>query len=795
MQEQKENSIAGQIADTTDTINIREELEKYLVHWKWFVFGGVMALAIAFTYLRYVTSQYSASASIMIKDNSKSGISSELAAFEDLGIIGGGSANNPDNEIEILKSRKIIGNVVDSLQLTSSYFMEGRIKRTEVYNQSPIFLEFIKKNFLAIEKDTAFVVVALDESNFEFKTLEGDLILASKFNEIIDSKLGLFKIRSLHVFKEGSRNNEVLISLRGRNKVIDSYRTRIAISAVDKNSSVLGLSLQDAVKEKAEDILNELVQQYNIDAIKDKNIVSEKTKDFIEDRLQSVGSDLGTIQDNVKNYKTKFGITGLSAEGELALEAVSFNNKKIVDIESQLSLANWIQKKLTKESAQNEVLPTNLGFTDASITGSIQAYNELVLDKNRLLVTAGDKNPQLVEVQKRITTLNLNLLSSLANLRKSLEIQLSQLNIEADKVAAKISNIPLIERGIIDIERQREIYSELYSYLLKKKEETAISLAVTVPNAKIIDFAYSNGIPVSPKKNIIYLAALLLGGLIPFIIIYVKNLLDTKIHSRKDIEDLTSVPFMGDVPHSETDEKIVIGNDSRTSTAEAFRLIRTNLDFMLPAKTDGLGNVIFVTSTSSGEGKSFISINLAAALSLSNKKVLLVGLDLRAPKVTEYLGISERKGVTNYITNDTISLNDIKFSIPEIKGLDIIASGVIPPNPAELLLNSKIKDLFEEVKKDYDFIIVDTAPVNLVTDTLLVAKYADMFLYVTRANYLDKRMLNITQTLYREQKLPNMAIVLNDTDMTKGYGYGYGYGYGNAYVEQVKKPWYKRLLS
>ena len=418
MQEQKENPIAPQNLDNVDSINIKEELERLLAYWKWFVFGGVIALAIAYTYLRYVTPQYSASASIMIKDNMKSGISSELAAFEDLGIIGGGSANNPDNEIEILKSRKIIGNVVDSLYLTTSYFMEGRIKRSEMYTKSPVLLKFIKKNFLAIEKDTAFVVVVLDENAFEIKTLEGDLIGASKFNEIIDSKLGLFKISSLQDFKEGSTVTEVIISLSGRSKVIDTYRNRIAISSVDKNSSVLGLSLQDAVKEKAEDILDELVQQYNLDAIKDKNIVSEKTKDFIEERLLSVGSYLGAIQDDVKNYKTKFGITGLSAEGELALEAVSFNNQKIVEIQSQLSLADWIQKKLTKEATQNEVLPTNLGFTDVSITTSIQAYNELVLDKNKLLVTAGDKNPQLMAVQKRITTLNQNLLSSLANLRK-----------------------------------------------------------------------------------------------------------------------------------------------------------------------------------------------------------------------------------------------------------------------------------------------------------------------------------------------------------------------------------------
>ncbi|TXD55234.1 chain length determinant protein, partial [Polaribacter sp. IC066] len=299
MQENNKNFGGSQI-ENADTINIREELEKYLVHWKWFVFCVILSLSLAFIYLRYATPQYSAAASIMIKDNNKSGISSELAAFEDLGIIGGGSANNPDNEIEILKSRKIIGNMVDSLDLTISYFMEGTIKKSEVYDKNPLVLEFIKKNFLAIEKDTAFVISRLDENNIEFKTLDGDLISRSTLNTVIESELGQFKIHPRKDFDKDSENNEVIILLRGRNRMIDTYRARIGISTVDKNSSVLTLSLQDAVKVKAEDVLNELVRQYNLDAIKDKSIVSEKTKDFIEERLTNVGAFLALAQDNVQ---------------------------------------------------------------------------------------------------------------------------------------------------------------------------------------------------------------------------------------------------------------------------------------------------------------------------------------------------------------------------------------------------------------------------------------------------------------------------------------------------------------
>ena len=288
------------------------------------------------------------------------------------------------------------------------------------------------------------------------------------------------------------------------------------------------------------------------------------------------------------------------------------------------------------------------------------------------------------------------------------------------------------------------------------------------------------------------MVAVLLGLLIPFVIFYIIHLLDTKIHNKKDIEDEVSVPFMGDIPKTNGKEKIVVTGDSRSGIAEAFRLIRTNLDFMLTRNREQ-SKAIFVTSTTSGEGKSFISINLAAILALSGKKVLLMGMDLRAPKVTEYLGISERKGITNYITDEDMTVDDLIFSIPEIKDLDIIASGVIPPNPAELLMTKRVENLFTIVKQEYDIVLVDTAPVNLVTDTLLITKYADMFMYVVRANYLDKRLLAVPQELYNENKLPNMAIVLNDTDPKRSYGYGYG-GYGYGYLV-VEKPWYKKIFD
>lgn len=791
MQENK-NTIHAHIEEN-DTLNIREELEKYVFHWKWFLFGGILALMAAYIYLRYTPAEYSASATILIKDNQKSGISQELEAFKDMGIVGGGSSNNTDNEIEIIKSRKIIGQVIDSLNLDISYFIEGRVIKSEIYTNKPIRFKFTSKASNFLEKDTVLIVSQKNAKQYAFKNLEDEIIATHNFGDIVNFNAGTFKIDKINDFEQ-----DIFIVLNKKARIVDAYKNKVNINTINKNSSVLLLTINDRVQEKAADFLDELVRQYNIDAVNDKNEVSKKTKEFIDERLYAIGKDLSGIQDRIKKFKIDNDITGLSTEGELALELASSNNEKLIQIQTELNIAEGVLKNIKQQANKDETLPQNLGFSEGSIAGSIKAYNELVVYKNRLGVNAGSKNPQMIQYQKEITSLKLNLKNSISNLIASLQTQYNQISKEAVRVNSKLNAIPSLERGFIDIARQQEIISGLYSYLLKKKEETAISLAVTVSNAKIIDVAYSSGIPVSPKKKIVYLAALLLGLLVPFIIIYLMNLLDTKVHNKKDIENSLTVPFLGDIPQSESKEKIIVGSEERSSGSEAFRLIRTNLDFMMAGKT-GANKFIFVTSTTSGEGKSFISINLAATLALSGKKVLLLGMDLRAPKVTEYLGLESKRGVTNYITSNELSLDDLKFDIPEAKGLDIISSGAIPPNPAELLSSSNIEKLFNEVKNSekYDYVVVDTAPVNLVTDTLLIAKYADLFLYIVRANYLDKRLLAVPEELYRTKRLPNMAIVLNDTDPKRSYGYGYGgYGsYGYGYLAEDEKPWYKKIFS
>lgn len=780
--------------EADDTINIRAEIEKYLIHWKWFVLGVLLALTIAFLFLRYATPQYSASAVILIKDDKKSGASAELAVFEDLGL--GTSGKNIDNEIEIIKSRKIIGDVIKNLGLNISYFSNGRIKETEVYKNTPFHIVFNTKDKSFYELDTVITISKINESEFQLLSIEEERISTHKFGDNIISNLGSFKILKDSLLLDNNKESTLKVVIKPLTSLVDTYKSKVNVSPVNKKSSVVTLSLTSAVKLKAENFLDSLVSSYNRDAVLDKNLVSQKTKTFIDDRLKLVKKDFDNVNLELKDFKTSNEVTNIEAESQLILASVDQVKNKIIDANIQLVLSNSLYNELLNNSDKNSLLPTNLGLEDVSIATSIAQYNTLIQNRNRLLRTASEINPTVRNFTAQIVGIKSSLIKSLENSKKGIELTLEELNKEDQKIKARISGVPVQELEMGKIRLQQEITSGLYSYLLKKKEETDISLAVTVPNAKIIDKAYGSNTPVSPKRKIIYLAALLLGVIVPFIIIYLIHLLDTKIHNKSDVQENVSIPFLGDIPKSDEKSKIVINSGSRSSTAEAFRLIRTNLDFMLTNVSEKC-KTIFITSTTSGEGKSFISINTAASLALSGKKVLLMGMDLRAPKVTEYLGLPDRKGITNYITDDTLDFNSLIFNIDNIRNLDVISSGVIPPNPSELLMTKRVQYLFESIKEQYDYIIVDTAPVNLVTDTLLIAKYADMFMYVVRANYLDKRLLTVPQSLYNDKRLPNIAMVLNDTDPKRSYGYGgyggYGaYGYGN---DHNTKSWFKKIFS
>ncbi|MDG2433730.1 polysaccharide biosynthesis tyrosine autokinase, partial [Flavobacterium sp.] len=538
---------------------------------------------------------------------------------------------------------------------------------------------------------------------------------------------------------------------------------------------------------KSEVFLNVLIDSYNKNAVEDKEFISKNTSVFVANRLQLINKELEGVERDVENFKINNKLTDIETESSMYVSGSNEFNTKAIEVQVQLNVLNSVLDYVKKSNNEN-LLPANLFSDVAGDAGSlIGTYNEMVLDRNRLLKSATVSNPTVVKLDQQLSSLRATILASLDKSKLIFKIQ--QKNIEQNESLFnnKIGKVPSQERQFRVIERQQKVKEELYLYLLQKREETALTLSSTEPNAKVVDAALSTG-PVSVRAGILFLTALLLGLVIPAGIIFLVDFLDTKIKSRLDLDGKTLIPFIGDVPTSDSPNEM-IKSESRTSSAEALRIIRTNLEFMLSKVPEGIAKTIFLTSTFPKEGKTFVSVNLAATFALSGKKVLLIGMDIRNPRLDEYLTLPER-GFTNFLSSNDLKLEDLIIKYDGYEDFHVLPAGIIPPNPAELLMNKKVDALFETLKKQYDYIIVDTAPVSLVTDTLLIAKNADTFIYVARANFLEKKMLDIPNGMYKEQKLPNMCLLLNDTDSTKGYGYGYGYG-----IKVANEPWYKSIFK
>ncbi|MDQ6471024.1 polysaccharide biosynthesis tyrosine autokinase [Flavobacterium sp. LHD-80] len=792
---QKQDFYNDVIDDEIEDVNLREQLDKYLIHWRWFLVSVVIGLILAFIYLRYTTPSYEATTSILVKDEKKGGMLSELSAFADLGL-GGSMKNNVDNEIEILKSRTLVENTTKKLNLNIAFFVEGKVVDRDVYVDTPIKAYFLNKTVLFDKTKAVLNCKLLNSNSFLLENEEEEkesFILSAKnefkFGEKIATKIGILVIQktSFYAKNHTGRFGAITIIINPLDELTESFRKRLKVEPISKTSSVVNVSISDPVAKKAEDFLDNMIQIYNENAAEDKNFISENTSKFIASRLALIAQELDGVEQDVESFKKTNKLTDIESEAKLFIEGSTEYDKKGVETEIQLNVVSSLLDFI-KKSTNSDLLPTNMISDNNDASGLISSYNQLVLDRNRILKSATEENPSVVKLDQQISSLKSNVAASLRRMQANLQIQNRDIKSQEGILNSKIGKIPVQERQFRVIARQQKVKEELYLYLLQKREETAISLSATEPNARVIDAAKADKNPISPKKRIIYLAGMLLGLLVPFGVIYGNDLLDTKIKSKLDLEGKTQIPFIGDVPTSD-DIAELIKSESRTSSAEAIRIVRTNLEFMLTKVPEGIAKTVFVTSTFPSEGKTFISVNLAATFALSGRRVLLIGADIRNPKFGEYINVPSL-GLTNYLSSTDKEVKDYIIKHEGYKNFFILPSGVIPPNPAELLMSNKVDQLFEDLKKEYDYIIVDTAPVSLVTDTLLIAKNADTFVYVMRANVLEKRMLNIANTFYKEKKLPNMCIVLNDTDSTKGYGYGYGYG-----VRVEKKPWYKRIIS
>ena len=784
-----------------ENIDVKELLFKYLIHWPWFVGAVVACLIAAWVYLYMSTPVYNISATVLIKDDKKGGSAGMLSGLESLGLDGMvSSSQNIDNEIEVLRSKTIVKEVVEDLGLYISYTDEDEFPSRNMYKTSPVQVSLTPQEADLLE-EPMIVEMALQpqgsmdvnvkiagnkyQKHFEklpavFPTDKGTLAFFLTPDSVLSSK------RTLEETTDSEKTTRNITATINKPLAVAKWCCKnMTIEPTSKTTSVAVISLKNSNVERGKDFINKLLEMYNINTNNDKNEVAQKTAEFINERISIISKELGSTEKDLESFKRGAGITDLTSDAQIALTGSAEYEKKRVENQTQINLLQDLQKYMQNEAY--EVLPSNIGLQDVNLAAAINRYNEVLVERKRLLRTSTENNPTIINLDTSISAMKENVQVSLDRVLRGLFITKADLDREASRYSRRISEAPGQEREFVSIARQQEIKAGLYLMLLQKREENAITLAATANNAKIIDDAIADDAPVSPRGRITYLIALILGVGIPVGVIYLLELTKFKIEGRADVEKLTSAPIVGDIPL--TDEKqgaIAVFENQNNLMSETFRNVRTNLQFML-------GNdkkVILVTSTVSGEGKSFISGNLAISLSLLGKKVVIVGLDIRKPGLNKVFNISKKEqGITQYLANPEKNLMDLVQPSDVSKNLYILPGGTVPPNPTELLARDGLDKAIETLKKNFDYVILDTAPVGMVTDTLLIGRVADLSVYVCRADYTRKNEYTLINELIDGNKLPNLCTVINGLDLKKrkyGYYYGYGkygkyYGYGKRY--------------
>ncbi len=777
-------------------LNIHALLLKYLVYWHWFAISVVVFLVSAWIYLRFQAPVYNVSAAVLIQEEdsrSRNSGSNPMAAMQDLGMFS--MTSSFDNEVEVLHSRTLLREVVTHLNLYASV-SEKRMfgYAVPLYKASPVLLFMtpeeasrlespirLEMQYAAPGKLDVEAVYVLDQ---EEKKLKRHF---DSFPAVLTTPVGVITISagdSLSMQKDASLVGSIYTPI----SVAMSYGARLSVEPTSKTTTIAQVSLQTYNRACGIDFINALVERYNQNANDDKNEVASKTAQFIEERLEIINSELGNTENQLASFKQRSGLTDLSSNAQQALAESARYNQQRVQNETQISLVKYLRDYIGNPSNRNEVIPSNVGLEDQKLSTVIEQYNTLLSEKKRLLLTSSEENPAVKKLDISLEAMRKGVQTTVASVLKGLQITKSDIDRQANKFESRISQAPEQEKEFISIARQQEIKATLYTMLLQKREENAITLAATANNGRIIEEALPDMYPVSPKKKIVYLAALLLGLGLPVGIIYVIDLFKYKIENREDVEKITKVPVIGEIPVGKKPDQgaIVIRENRNDMMEEVFRGVRTNLLFML--KPDE--RVIMFTSTMPGEGKSFIAGNIAVSLAFMGKKVVIVGLDIRKPGLNKVFNLSKRAaGITNYLSDpEHTDLFDMIQHSDLSSNLDILPGGPVPPNPTELVARTALDDAIALLKTKYDYIILDTAPVGMVTDSALIMRVANSLVYVCRADYTPKEGFAYINELRRDLRTSSLSTVLNGIDMSLrknsyGYGYGkkYGYGYGKRY--------------
>ncbi len=758
---------------------IKNEIAKYLRYWYWFAIGILLALLGAYVYLRYTPKIYSSSAKIKVLNKTK-GLELPSSAF-----VFNRSNINLENEIEILKSYRIIEQAVKDLDLTMAFFEEGNVLTTEI-DRFPFKLAKTINND-SIDSHIQYRIV-VKENQFE-------IYKGNSENPTVIANFNSYNVTHNLPFELQFQSKSVSKSYVGKTYLLRfipvSAATRklkgaLNVSMLGKGSDLLKLSHSSQSKKRSENTLNTVIEVFNQDGINDRQEVSKRTIDFIDERFKSLALELDSIEVDIKDFKKSNDFINIESDAELNISQRTESEGQVFDIENQLMISDILEETIDGDRVNSDLLPTNIGIGDTNINSLVSQYNDLVFERNKLGVSGGENNPTVKILDEKINNVQRNINESLDSYKNQLNATKQQLVKRNQKYAFQVSGLPLKEKLLRSRERQQEIKQTLYLFLLQKREEAAINLAITEPSIKVVEFALSGGAPISPNSRSIYLMAFIIGLVLPFGAIYGVNLLNTKIRGKEDVVNtIGNIPILAELPRIKGGNLVFDNPVDRSVQSEAFRILSANVDYILPTKSpdESKGQVIYCTSTIKGEGKTYVGMNLSLALSSINKKVLLIGADLRNPQIHNYVSKNKNEaGLSSFLNDESF---DWKASL--IDGFekhpnhDILLSGSIPPNPTQLLTNGRFEQLINEAKTLYDFVIVDTAPTILVTDTLLISKLADATIYLLRADYTEKNLLEFSKNLNNSGKLKNMAYVINGVGASRSYGYSYNYGYGYGY--------------
>ncbi|PSL44893.1 capsular exopolysaccharide synthesis family protein [Chitinophaga niastensis] len=753
--------------EPASTLDLRKILDSLMANWYWFVLSILLTGSLGFTYLRYATPAYKINAKILVEDQQKGSDIPGAEILQQMELFT--SKSNVDNEMEIVNSRSLMEKVVRDEHLYINYLIDGHFKKSELYVSVPFTMEW--QTLRDSLKMMTYEVKPVGTTEYLISR-ENAFSRKAKWNDTIHLPEGILQLK---------RNREVAldrdlytVQLNSIDKTVAEYQRMLDVNIPNKQVSTIDLTLSATIPAKGEAVLNKLIDAYLHASVEDKNRIADSTIAFIDKRLLIVTGELSGVEKNIQHFKEANELADIGEQSRQMVAGSGDFRKQLIDLQVKLNVVQSLEQYVKDDKNNKRVVPSAIVVQDPTFVSIVEKYNTLQLERERLLLSSTDANPLIRNMDGQLAGLRLDLMRNLGSFKNGLQVSIDELERNSGMLNQKIKKVPSTERVFLDYSRQQAIKQELYLFLLKKREESAITKSSNLATARIIDAAKSDPKPYKPKGLFIYLISFIFGMAFPAGILYLRDVLSRRITGREHITKLTPAPILAEIGHNYGGQKVVVTKDTRTPLAEQFRALRTNLQFIMPNQEE---KVILLTSSMSGEGKSFVATNLAAVLALSGKKVVLLELDLRKPRISEQLGISNHMGFSTYVIGKSPLETIIKPS-----GIHdncwLISSGPIPPNPAELMLLDKTALLFAELREQFDYIVVDTAPVGLVTDAQLLGRFADATLYLMRQGYTFKEQAKLSKDLYNNRKMPCLNLIINDVKTSGSYGYGYGYGYG-----------------